>query len=268
MTRNRRLFTSYKEYDGRHIVFRSNIKGKVIGQEDDGINKQILQDLNRSSSLEASVSNEGNPKKVKEAKGQPIKQVISVEIPIILPSASEAGVTLVTSPAGVFDLIVYSSIVSDSHLMIPLIVIHLSLSSLDSHEIAVSHWRGKVASRSLPSSSTHDLPSTNIASPTPHRIVPTPPGVPLRPAILVLPSQKSSFGRPYCTQPNGVHRMLTAKKRVHPFSARIPANRRRFYSSSSSPPRKRHRASSYSSSSDSPAPAAMILSYSINTYEN
>nr|GEU59752.1 hypothetical protein [Tanacetum cinerariifolium] len=28
---NRRLFTSYKAYDGGHVVFRSNLKGKVIG---------------------------------------------------------------------------------------------------------------------------------------------------------------------------------------------------------------------------------------------
>ncbi|GJX72486.1 protein CHUP1, chloroplastic [Tanacetum coccineum] len=31
MTGNRRLFTSYKAYDGGHVVFRSNLKGKVVG---------------------------------------------------------------------------------------------------------------------------------------------------------------------------------------------------------------------------------------------
>ncbi|GJY41595.1 hypothetical protein Tco_0428865 [Tanacetum coccineum] len=31
MTRNRRLFTSYKAYDGGHVVFRINLKGKVVG---------------------------------------------------------------------------------------------------------------------------------------------------------------------------------------------------------------------------------------------
>ncbi|GJW10322.1 retrovirus-related pol polyprotein from transposon TNT 1-94 [Tanacetum coccineum] len=31
MTGNRRFFTSYKAYDGEHVVFRSNLKGKVIG---------------------------------------------------------------------------------------------------------------------------------------------------------------------------------------------------------------------------------------------
>ncbi|GJX62296.1 retrovirus-related pol polyprotein from transposon TNT 1-94 [Tanacetum coccineum] len=31
MTGNRRLFTSYKEYDGGHVVFGSNLKGKIVG---------------------------------------------------------------------------------------------------------------------------------------------------------------------------------------------------------------------------------------------
>nr|GEU41776.1 UBN2 domain-containing protein [Tanacetum cinerariifolium] len=31
MTGNRRLFTSYKAYDGGHVVFRNNLKGKVVG---------------------------------------------------------------------------------------------------------------------------------------------------------------------------------------------------------------------------------------------
>ncbi|GKD74492.1 hypothetical protein Tco_1332774 [Tanacetum coccineum] len=46
--------------------------------------------------------------------------------------------------------------------------------------------------------------------------------------------------------------MLTARKRVHPYPGRIPANDKRFcYSSSSSSPRKRRRVSPHSSSSDS-----------------
>ncbi|GKB28018.1 retrotransposon protein [Tanacetum coccineum] len=31
MTKNRRFFTSYKAYDGGHVVFGSNLKGKVVG---------------------------------------------------------------------------------------------------------------------------------------------------------------------------------------------------------------------------------------------
>ncbi|GJR26093.1 hypothetical protein Tco_1102325 [Tanacetum coccineum] len=45
--------------------------------------------------------------------------------------------------------------------------------------------------------------------------------------------------------------MLTARKRIHPYLACIPMNRKGFHSSSSSPPRKRHIASSYLSSSNS-----------------
>ncbi|GJT04464.1 ribonuclease H-like domain-containing protein [Tanacetum coccineum] len=181
--------------------------------------------------------------------------VLSAEIPVIPPTALEARVNVVTSPVGVLDLIMYSSNDSDSSKGLstpehaPIIpatspFLHSSdsseafddssssdsfesLSSLDSHGVVVARWRGKVVSRSSSSSSsssTYALPSTDIVSPTSHQIVPTPPGVPHRPAILVLPGQEISFGRPYRTHPNGVLRMLTARKRVHPFSARIPAN--------------------------------------------
>ncbi|GJQ97765.1 hypothetical protein Tco_0008904 [Tanacetum coccineum] len=59
--------------------------------------------------------------------------------------------------------------------------------------------------------------------------------------------KKIPFDRPYRTQPNGARMLLTARKILHPFPARIPANRRRFHSSSSSPPHKRHRVSPCSS---------------------
>ncbi|GKD30247.1 retrovirus-related pol polyprotein from transposon TNT 1-94, partial [Tanacetum coccineum] len=39
MSKNRRLFTSYKACDGGHVVFRSNLKGKVIGGVDCIISK-------------------------------------------------------------------------------------------------------------------------------------------------------------------------------------------------------------------------------------
>ncbi|GJS58631.1 hypothetical protein Tco_0653415 [Tanacetum coccineum] len=168
--------------------------------------------------------------------------VLFSTIPNIIPheGSTVARVTIVTSPAGVLDLIMYSSTDSD---------LSEGLSTPEHAPI-----RGKVASRSPSSSSpTHALPSTDIASPAPHRIIPAPPGVPYRPAILVLPGQEIPLGRPYRTHPDGVLRMLTASKRVHLFLTRIPANRKRFHSSSSSQLRKRHRASSYSSSSDSPA---------------
>ncbi|GKC35685.1 hypothetical protein Tco_1048069, partial [Tanacetum coccineum] len=65
---------------------------------------------------------------------------------------------------------------------------------------------------------------------------------------------RNTFGRPYRTKPDGVLKMLTARKRVHPFPACILANRRRFCSS----PRKRRRSSSRSSSSDSPSATTVV----------
>ncbi|GKE68896.1 hypothetical protein Tco_1526968, partial [Tanacetum coccineum] len=44
--------------------------------EDDRINEPIVQDLNGSSALQVNVSDEGYPKSVKEARGNPIEQVI------------------------------------------------------------------------------------------------------------------------------------------------------------------------------------------------
>ncbi|GKE23688.1 hypothetical protein Tco_1435200 [Tanacetum coccineum] len=46
------------------------------------------------------------------------------------------------------------------------------------------------------------------------RILPAPSGLPRGLAVLVLPGQSIPFGRPYSTQPNGVRKMLTARKRV------------------------------------------------------
>ncbi|GJV19032.1 hypothetical protein Tco_1368052 [Tanacetum coccineum] len=116
ITKNRILFTSYKAYDGGHVVFGSNLKGKVIdggysqtikayivlnketirieeslnvtfdeslpepksssSVEGDRINEPIVQDLVRSLSLEVNVLESGYPKSVKETRGHAIKQVI------------------------------------------------------------------------------------------------------------------------------------------------------------------------------------------------
>nr|GEV09568.1 hypothetical protein [Tanacetum cinerariifolium] len=60
-----------------------------------------------------------------------------------------------------------------------------------------------------PPSPIHDTPPTEI-SPS------TRPILPRRPAVLVLPGQLISVGRPYRTQPNGVLKMLNDRKRVGP----------------------------------------------------
>ncbi|GJV76860.1 hypothetical protein Tco_1508444 [Tanacetum coccineum] len=106
MNGNRRLFTSYKAYDDGHVVFGSNLKGKVIGGvlnketmrmeeslnvtfdkslpkpkssssvEDDRIIEPLVHNPVRSPSLEVNASEPGHPKCLKEARGHPIEQVI------------------------------------------------------------------------------------------------------------------------------------------------------------------------------------------------
>ncbi|GJR26776.1 hypothetical protein Tco_1103008 [Tanacetum coccineum] len=75
--------------------------------------------------------------------------------------------------------------------------------SHEPYEVTVARWRSRVAARS-------SLPSP----PTLRQILSAPPGLPRRPAILVLPVQPILVGRPYRTQPNGVRKMLTARKSV------------------------------------------------------
>ncbi|GJW28563.1 reverse transcriptase domain-containing protein [Tanacetum coccineum] len=92
-------------------------------------------------------------------------------------------------------------------------------------------------------------PSEAESEPLSSQAIPPPEAMIARWRVVDIP-----FGRPYRTLPNGVRKLLTAKKRVHPFLARIPSNRRRshYVSSSSSPlPRKRHKALPYLFSSSS-----------------
>ncbi|GJW86060.1 hypothetical protein Tco_0159205 [Tanacetum coccineum] len=61
----------------------------------------------------------------------------------------------------------------------------------DPYEITAARWRNRVAARSSPQSSpTHDSP------PTLRQILPAPPGLPHRPAVLVLPGPPIPVGRP------------------------------------------------------------------------
>nr|GFA49591.1 xylulose kinase-1 [Tanacetum cinerariifolium] len=69
----------------------------------------------------------------------------------------------------------------------------------DLYEVTAARWRTRVAAHSSPPSSpTHDSSSTLC------HILPTPLGLPSRPAVLVLPGQPILVGRLYHTQPNGV----------------------------------------------------------------
>ncbi|GJV77229.1 hypothetical protein Tco_1508813 [Tanacetum coccineum] len=70
----KKLAISKETYDGEHVVFGSNLKGKVIGGEDDRINEPLIQDPVSSPSLESNASESDYPKSVIEARGHPIEQ--------------------------------------------------------------------------------------------------------------------------------------------------------------------------------------------------
>nr|GEX53789.1 reverse transcriptase domain-containing protein [Tanacetum cinerariifolium] len=124
----------------------------------------------------------------------------AVEVLIIPPRAPEARVTVVTMHAGVLDLITSSSTDSDlsedpsapEHtLSAP--TTSLFLHSSDSFE----------TSRDFADSGSLERPPPLDSHET---------TVPCRLAILVIPGQEIPFGRPYRTQPNGVLRLMTARR--------------------------------------------------------
>ncbi|GKD75074.1 hypothetical protein Tco_1333356, partial [Tanacetum coccineum] len=145
----------------------------------------------------------------------------------------------VTSPAGVLDLVDYSSSDSDpSEDFLPpapeLPLVSPFLCSDDSkadsepenakqrpeRHAMVSRWRDRVASRpSLPSgSSSHDILAPSSEFPIAHIVAPV--RMRLWQATLIRPGEAIPFGRPYRTHPNGPRKLLTARKRVGPFPAR------------------------------------------------
>ncbi|GKE06087.1 hypothetical protein Tco_1398105, partial [Tanacetum coccineum] len=81
-------------------------------------------------------------------------------------------------------------------------VVSISSDSFEESVGTSTAQRSRVAARSSP------------PSPPTSQILPTPPGLPRRPAILVLPGQPIPFGQPCHTQSNRVRKMLTARKRV------------------------------------------------------
>ncbi|GJX28769.1 hypothetical protein Tco_0236848 [Tanacetum coccineum] len=183
------------------------------------------------------------------------------EVPIVPVDplvALEVGAVYVTSPAGVRDLVDYSSFASDPSedslppapelpLISPFLCSDESEADSESepveqrperhesfivHDVMVSRWRDRVASRpSSPSgSSSRDTLAPSSEFPLAHVVAP--PGIHRRPAILIRPGEAIPFGRPYRTHPNGPRKLLTARKRVGPFPARRLAWRRVSYRSS------------------------------------
>ncbi|GKA54715.1 hypothetical protein Tco_0753664, partial [Tanacetum coccineum] len=147
----------------------------------------------------------------------PVIPEVPAKVPIVPDDplfALEVGAVYVTSPTGVLDLVDYSSSDSD-----PLDIPYLQHQSYH-------WWRDRVTSRpSSPSgSSSHDTfaPSSEFL------IAPivSPLEICRRPAIFIRPGEAISFVRPYRTHSNRPRKLLTARKRVGPFPARILAWRR------------------------------------------
>nr|GFB26500.1 hypothetical protein [Tanacetum cinerariifolium] len=177
--------------------------------------------------------------------------------------APQVGVTVVTSPARLLDLITYSSTDSDSSADLPtpehassaptIPYFYIFLILLRLSEILLTRSRVALLSSSEASSpllSTHALPFTIIVPPVPCWIIHAPPGA--SSPSLSTHALPFPFGRPYHTQPNRVVRIMTVRKRVHPFPTRTPTAHRVFYSSSSLP-RKRRRTSSHPVTTHSPS---------------
>ncbi|GJV69705.1 hypothetical protein Tco_1485214 [Tanacetum coccineum] len=183
---------------------------------------------------------------------------IPTKTPVAPPVALEVEAAIVASPVGVLDLIMYSSTDSDPSNALPSPEHVSTLPATSSFLCTDSSKASSDSSDSLYSSSSETSSPTHDSAHALRQIVPAPPGIPRRPGILVLPGQEIPCGRPYRTQPNGVLNMLTARKRVHLFHARLLANLMRFCSLPSSSPRKRCRSSSSSSSSDSPLGTTIV----------
>ncbi|GJU67063.1 putative reverse transcriptase domain-containing protein [Tanacetum coccineum] len=142
--------------------------------------------------------------------------------PIVTP---EVGAVLVVSPAGVLDLVDYSpSSDSDpSEDSLPpapdLPFVSPFLCSDDSE--ADSEFE---PAEQRPILSSHDTLAP--LSEFPLAPVVAPPEIRRCSATLVRPGEAIPFGRPYRTHPNGPRKLLTARKRVRPISARRIAWRR------------------------------------------
>ncbi|GJY58772.1 putative reverse transcriptase domain-containing protein [Tanacetum coccineum] len=139
----------------------------------------------------------------------------------------EVGTVLVVSPTGVLDLVDYSSS-SDSDpsedSLPPAPDLPLVSPFLCSDDTEAEGESEPAEQR--PVSSSHDTLSP--LSEFPLAPVVAPPGIRRCSATLVRPGEAILFGRPYRTHLNGPRKLLTARKRVRPISARRLAWRRRF----------------------------------------
>ncbi|GJU86425.1 putative reverse transcriptase domain-containing protein [Tanacetum coccineum] len=165
-------------------------------------------------------------------------QVMAISVISISLDSSDESVGSIPS-----QIILFSNIPAETP-TIPLIIFTLPHTSLfmytyssnsdnskrpplqDPYEVIVAQWRSRVAEcSSPPSSPTHDSSPTDVTPPTLCQILPAPPGLPRRPAVLILPGQPIPLGRPYYTQPIWVHYSLdsTSGHSLLDFSVNTPA---------------------------------------------
>ncbi|GJR57233.1 hypothetical protein Tco_1499395 [Tanacetum coccineum] len=183
------------------------------------------------------------------------QRLLLLTSPVISSAAPVVETTLVASPTRLCGLVPYSGSDSDSpdemsspeHISpLPAISPFLCTDSSeapdssdgplsqDPYVATVARWRSRVTTR--PSSSSFEFPISPVTAP---------PRIFRRSAILIRPGEAIPFGRPYRTNLNGPHKLLTARKRVGPLPARRLASRHALPRSSD------HHSSSSSSSSDS-----------------
>ncbi|GJR58663.1 hypothetical protein Tco_1500825 [Tanacetum coccineum] len=198
-----------------------------------------------------------------------------------VPVAPEVGAAEVASPARVLELDTHSSLevfplesslppVSVAPIVSPFLCSDDSESDTEiperhvsptPHDIMLTRWRSRVASRSSsPTTSTPKIPTAPIlpapsavvapSSEFPLAHVDAPPGIHRRRAILIRPGEDIPIGRLYHTHPCGPCRALTARKSVRPLPSHrlalryTPHHLDRFTSGSSSG----HSSSDHSSS--------------------
>ncbi|GJS72774.1 putative reverse transcriptase domain-containing protein [Tanacetum coccineum] len=166
--------------------------------------------------------------------------VIPAQVPIVPVDplvAPKVGAVSVTSPAGVLDLVDYSSSSDsdpseDSLPLAPELPLVSPFLCSDDSEADSESEPAEVTSRPSPpsGSSSHDTLASSSESPI----------------ALIRPGEAIPFGRPYRTHPNGPRKLLTARKRVGPFPARRLAWRRVSHRSSD-----RHSSPDFTSDSSS-----------------
>ncbi|GJU71980.1 putative reverse transcriptase domain-containing protein [Tanacetum coccineum] len=141
--------------------------------------------------------------------------------PIVTP---EVGTVSVVSPAGVFDLVDYSSSsdsdpLEDSLLPVPDLPLVLPFLCSNDSEVDDESEPAEQRPKRHESLTVHDaeFPLTPIVSP---------PRIRRRSATLIRLGEAIPFGRPYRTHPNGPRKLLTMRKKVRPLPARRLAWRR------------------------------------------